>query len=67
MKPVYGNWKLPTTVNTNVAAVAMELDNDIQVEIKARQGFEDVRSAINLTKPDKIFSIVTEDSGETEW
>lgn len=66
MKPVDGEWKLPTTANTNVAAVVMEPDDDIQVEIKTRQGFEDVKWAIQLNKSDKIFAIVTEDSGETE-
>ncbi|KAI1080056.1 cytochrome P450 [Whalleya microplaca] len=66
MKPVGGEWKLPTTANTNVAAVVMEPDDDIQVEIGTRQGFEDVKWAINLNKSDKIFAIVTEDSRETE-
>ncbi|RYO86605.1 hypothetical protein DL764_008995 [Monosporascus ibericus] len=66
MKPAKGDWKLPTTANTNVAAIVMEPDDDIHVEIKARQGFEDVRWAINLHKSEKIFAMVTEDSGETE-
>jgi len=43
MKPVKGNWKLPTTMNTNVAAVVMEPDDDIEVEITTRLGFEDVK------------------------
>ncbi|KAI0179481.1 cytochrome P450 [Hypoxylon sp. FL1284] len=66
MKPVDREWKLPTTANTNVAAVVMEPDDDIQVEIKTRQGFKDVKWAINLNKSDKIFAMVTEDSNETE-
>lgn len=32
MKPVDGRWELPTTVKTN-AAVMMEPDNDVEVEI----------------------------------
>ncbi|KAI2625674.1 cytochrome P450 [Hypoxylon sp. NC1633] len=64
--PVGGQWKLPTTANTNVAAVVMEPDDDIEVEIKPRQGFEDVKWAINLNKSEKIFAMVTEDSGEME-
>lgn len=66
MKPVGGHWRLPTTANTNVAAVVMEPDDDIEVEIKTRQGFEDVKWDINLNKSEKIFAMVTEDSGETE-
>ncbi|RYP77947.1 hypothetical protein DL771_000806 [Monosporascus sp. 5C6A] len=66
MKPAKGDWKFPTTANTNVAAVVMEPDDDIQVEIKARQGFEDVKWVISLNKSEKIFAMVTEDSGETE-
>jgi cytochrome P450 len=64
MTPVGGAWKFPTTANTNVAAVVMEPDDDIEVEIKARQGFEDTKWVINLDKSDKIFAMVTEDSNE---
>ncbi|KAI1506458.1 putative cytochrome P450 [Biscogniauxia marginata] len=60
MKPENSGWKLPTTANTNVAAVVMEPDHDIQVEIKTRRGFEDVKWAINLNKSEKIFAMVTE-------
>lgn len=65
MTPVGGEWKFPTTANTNVAAVVMEPDDDVEVEIKARQGFEDVKWVINLDKSDKIFAMVTEDSSES--
>ncbi|KAI7782080.1 hypothetical protein LA080_013888 [Diaporthe eres] len=66
MKPVGGGWKLPTTANTNVAAVIMEPDDDIQVEIKTRQGFEGVKWAIKLDKSEKVFAMVTEDGLERE-
>lgn len=66
MKPVEGGWKLPTTANTNVAAVIMEPDDDIQVEIKTRQGFEDVKWAVRLDKSEKIFALVTEDGLDGE-
>ncbi|KAI5921260.1 cytochrome P450 [Camillea tinctor] len=65
MKPVKGEWTLPTTLNTNVASVVMEPDDDIEVEIRTRQGFEDVKWAINLNKSEKIFAMVTEDTSET--
>lgn len=66
MSPIDGDWKLPTTANTNVAAVVMEPDNDIQVEIKTRKGFEDVKWCINLLDSEKVFAMVTEDNEETE-
>ncbi|KAI1103911.1 cytochrome P450 [Jackrogersella minutella] len=66
MTPVGGDWKLPTTANTNVAAVVMEPDNDIQVEVKTRQGFEDVQWSINLNKSEKTFAMVTEDNVDIE-
>ncbi|KAL9113445.1 MAG: hypothetical protein Q9227_002486 [Pyrenula ochraceoflavens] len=66
MEPSGGQWKLPTTTNTNVAAVVMEPDTDIEVEIKAREGFEDVKWAIKLYDSEEIFAMVTEDSGETK-
>lgn len=66
MKPVDGEWKHPTTLNTNVAAVVMEPDDDIRVEIKTRPGFEGVKWAIKLDQSEKIFAMVTEDGLETE-
>ncbi|OTA92911.1 hypothetical protein M434DRAFT_21668 [Hypoxylon sp. CO27-5] len=66
MKPTSGEWKLPTTANTNVAAVVMEPDEDIEVEIKTRQGLEDFKWAIKLNNSEKIFAMVTEDSTEKD-
>lgn len=66
MKPVEGEWKLPTTLNTNVAAVVMQPDTDIEVEIKARPGYENVKWNINLHKSEKTFALVTEDFVEAD-
>ncbi|CAN8100028.1 unnamed protein product [Discula destructiva] len=66
MRPVNGEWKHPTTLNTNVAAVVMEPDDDIRVEITTRPGFEGVKWAIKLDPSEKIFAMVTEDGLETE-
>lgn len=66
MKPAAGEWKLPTTANTNVAAVVMEPDDDIEVEIKTREGFEGVKWVIRLDDSEKIFAMVTEDTAEAE-
>ncbi|KAI1109257.1 cytochrome P450 [Nemania sp. NC0429] len=64
MKPVAGEWRLPTTMNTNVAAVVMQPDHDVDVEIRTRQGFEDVEWAISLRTSENIFALVTEDKGD---
>jgi cytochrome P450 len=64
MEPVGGEWKHPTTLNTNVASVVMEPDNDIEVEIKAREGFEGVKWEIGLRSSEKVFALVTEDSAQ---
>lgn len=62
MKSVTGDWELLTTKNKNAAAVIVEPYDDIQVDIKMLQGFEDVRWAIGLHKSE-IFLMVTEISG----
>ncbi|KAI9154727.1 Cytochrome P450 monooxygenase nodJ [Paramyrothecium foliicola] len=64
MKPVSGEWQLPSTNNTNVAAVVMEPDNDLQVEIQLREGFEEAKWAVRLEGSDSIFAMVTEDGAE---
>jgi cytochrome P450 len=65
MKPVGGDgWKLPSTLNTNVAAVVMQPDDDIEVEITNREGFDDVKWVISLYRSEKIFAMVTEDNEE---
>ncbi|KJZ72490.1 hypothetical protein HIM_08159 [Hirsutella minnesotensis 3608] len=64
MSPVGGVWKLPTTINTNAAAVMMEPDHDIDVEVKMREGYEGVKWDIQLRKSERIFAMVAEDSPE---
>ncbi|KAI2628052.1 cytochrome P450 [Hypomontagnella submonticulosa] len=61
MKPLDGEWKFPTTANTNVAAAVMGPDYDVEVEIATREGFQGVRWAVRLEASDKTFAIVTED------
>lgn len=65
MKPVGaegGEWKYPTSKNTNVAAVVMQPDEDIDVEIKTREDFEEfqIKWTITLDGTGKIFALVTE-------
>jgi cytochrome P450 len=63
MKPVGGGeWKMPTSKNTNVAAVLMEPDVDVDVEVTLRKGMEGVKWQVRLDgKGDKVFAMVTED------
>ncbi|KAI6084949.1 putative cytochrome P450 [Hypoxylon rubiginosum] len=67
MRPVCGEWTMPTTAKTNVAAAIMGPDEDVQVEITTRKGLNSVQWAVKLEASDKTFAIVTEDVvGEQE-
>ncbi|KAK3319677.1 putative cytochrome P450 [Cercophora scortea] len=71
MWPVSGSgeatgWKIPTSANTNVAAVVMEPDEDIEVEVRMRKGFEGVKWRVGLKRSDKVFAMVTEDTSSGE-
>ncbi|KAH8651557.1 cytochrome P450 [Tricladium varicosporioides] len=61
MKSVSGSWALPKTDHTNVAAVVMEPDTDIEVEVSPRKGFEEGRWAFGLRDSKMIFAVVHED------
>lgn len=64
MVPVSGAWAAPTSNNTNVAAVLMEPDSDIEVEISRRQGTEGVRWTFSLEESGKVFAVAAEDREE---
>ncbi|KAI0544890.1 putative cytochrome P450 [Xylaria curta] len=66
MKPTSadGSWKLPTTRNNMSLTTVMQPNDDVEVEIKARRGFEDTKWTINLGESDNIFAMMTEDSLE---
>jgi cytochrome P450 len=64
--PASGSWNLPTTDNTNIAATVMEPDHDIEIQVKARQGYEGVKWVVSLHNSEKIFALVTEDNMEEE-
>lgn len=61
MVPTEGEWSLPSTNNTNVAAVVMEPDTDVEVEVSTRKGFEDERWIYDLKDSESVFAIVAED------
>ena len=64
MTPVAGKWSLPDTQNTNVTAVVMEPDTDVEVEISPRKGFEDGQWAFDLKDSGMVFAVVAEDRAE---
>lgn len=64
MTPTAGEWSFPKTDNTNVAAVVMEPDTDVEVEVFSRKGFEDGRWTYGLKDSESIFAIVAEDCVE---
>lgn len=61
MAPAKGAWVLPKTDGTNVAAVIMEPDTDVEVKISARDGAEHGRWAFGLKDSKVIFAVVDED------
>lgn len=64
MIPTAGDWSMPTTKKTNVAAVVMEPDYDVNVEVFPRRGFENSRWAFGLKNSEMVFAMVAEDRSE---
>lgn len=56
-----GDWDLPTVAKTNVAAVIMEPDADVEVVVSRRKGFEQDRWTFRLEASQDVFAVVTED------
>ena len=61
MRPVQGSWTRPQTHNTNAAAVIMEPDTDIEVEISARPHRLEGEWVFSLRSSDRIFAMAAED------
>ena len=64
MEPANGKWELPTIANSGSAGQVMEPDYDVDVSLRTRAGFEDVKWSLRLKTTDKIFAIVTADVDE---
>ena len=64
MVPIAGSWSMPTTDKTNVAAVVMEPDYDVDVEVFSRKGFENGHWAFGLKNSEMVFGMVAEDRSE---
>lgn len=61
MAPLSGEWRLPTVEKTNVAAVVMEPDTDVEVVVSRRNGYEADRWSCGLKTSEEIFAVVAED------
>ena len=61
LHPVEGAWKAPSTDKTSVAAVVMEPDCDIEVEVRERAGFQGDEWLVELKDTDEVFAISAED------
>lgn len=59
--PAAGGWVVPKTEKTNLAAVVMEPDTDVEVEVSLRKGFEDGRWVYGIQDSKAVFAIVAED------
>ena len=64
-RSVTGRWIAPTTKNTNVAAVLMEPDTDLKVEVTPRKGFEDGKWEFALQDSEMVFAVAAEDKSTT--
>ena len=60
--PAGGRWIMPTTERTKQAAIILEPDNDIQVKVSRRKGFETGRWAFGLENSGMIFAVAAEDA-----
>lgn len=56
-----GTWVAPKTENTNIAAVVMEPDTDIEVTVVPRPGFEDGEWEFKLADSEMVFAVAAED------
>ncbi|KAL8700525.1 MAG: hypothetical protein Q9201_005400 [Fulgogasparrea decipioides] len=59
--PLAGEWKAPTTEKTNIAAVVMEPDTDVPVEVVPRPGFADGVWEFGLADSEMVFEVAAED------
>jgi cytochrome P450 len=63
LRPVSGEWTMPTTKNTGVAAAVMEPDQEVEVEVILRNGFEEGTWRFGLSESKEVFAVVDEDRG----
>ena len=61
MMPVDGRWPQMTAENTNAVAAVEQPDYEIEVEVKARKGFEEGEWLFRLDNSDTVFATAVED------
>lgn len=52
-----GRWTLPTSVKSSLAAAVREPDEDVEVEVRLREGYEEGRWAFRLEESELVFAI----------
>ena len=66
LMPVSGRWNAPGTKNTGIAAVVMEPDHDIEVEVTPPKGFEHGKWGLWLQDSDMVFAVAAEDQKDSK-
>ena len=61
LMPVNGRWIRPTTEKLNIAASIMGPDNDIEVDVFQRKGYEGGEWAFSLADSEMVFAVAAED------
>ena len=61
MKPSTGEWEMPEVGKTNVSAILAEPDNDVEVDLSFRRGFECAKWVVDLDDSDRVVAVVAED------
>lgn len=61
MKPATGEWIMPETHNTNTAAVIMEPDTEVEVDITVAKDCLEGSWAFSLRDSKNIFAMAAED------
>ncbi|KAF2232166.1 cytochrome P450 [Viridothelium virens] len=61
--PLTGKWSLPTVDSTNMTSAIMTPDNDVEVEVSLRKGYEEGEWAFGLKDSEKVFAMDAEDEG----
>ncbi|KAI1171882.1 cytochrome P450 [Nemania sp. FL0916] len=61
LQPVGGSWKLPTTTRTDSVIAMMVPDDDVEVVVRTRPGYEYIEWVIESRRSDEILAMVDED------
>ena len=62
LRPVSGEWRMPTVNNTNIASAVLQPDWDVEVDVLEREEFEGDERRFELKDSTEIFAIAAEDT-----